>query len=59
MIDKILKEYREAFIENIEAAKEETSAKVRRRKAHNDLLRLKQELRAITDEALEDTMIIQ
>ena len=57
-MEKVLKEYKEAVEENLSAAKAEVNAKDRKRKAHYRLLRASQELRSMTNELLEDTMVI-
>lgn len=57
-MQKVLKEYSDAVTENLEAAKAETNAKDRKRRAHYRLLRASEELRAVTKELLEDTMVI-
>lgn len=57
-MEKALKEYKDAVIENIEASKAEAHAKDRKRKAHYRLLRASEELRATTRELLEDTNVL-
>ena len=57
-IDSLLKEYNEAFQENLQASKMEAEAKDRKKKAHYRLLRASSELRDKTRELLEDTLVI-
>lgn len=56
---EILKEYLEAVEESIKASKAEDNAKSRRKKAYYRLLAVKEELRASTQELLNDNLILK
>lgn len=55
---EILKEYLEAVEESVNASKAEDNAKLRRKKAYYKLLAVKEELRAMTNELLQDNLIL-
>ncbi len=57
-MQKELKEYSEAVVENLEATKSITNAEMRKKKAHYRLLRASDELRAKTRELLEDSYVM-
>lgn len=57
-IDDLLKEYNEAFQENLLASKMEVEAKSKKQKAHYRLIRASEELRDKTRELLEETLVI-
>jgi hypothetical protein len=53
-----IKEYQEAFEENIQASRNEVIAKDLKRKAYYRLMRAKDNLKAMERELLDDTVVI-
>lgn len=54
----ILKEYQECVTEAMESAKAEDHAKLRRKQAYYKLLAVREELRARTQELLNDNLVL-
>jgi len=53
-----LLEYQLAFQENLDASKDEVTAKDRKRKAYYRLMRAKEGLKAIERELLDETIVV-